>query len=336
MARRRRGRGAGLLLVGMALAAAVASGGVWAWGWSMRPAEPGSAEPVALTVPKGATAGEIAKLLDDAGLIRNRAAWVLAASRFGYSERFQAGDYALSRGMSAVEIMEALTHGTRTTVRVTIPEGHTLRQIGHELERQTGLFSAEDFVAAARDRSRWPDAGFPLPTTSLEGYLFPDTYAVERDATPERVIAQMLERFREVYEQRLGALAASGLSLHEVVTLASIIEKEIRVPDERAIAAQVFLLRLRKGIRLESCATVQYVLPQPKAMLTEADLRIRSPYNTYLHAGLPPGPICSPGEACIDAVLHPANTDYLYFVLADEEGRHHFSRTYREHLAAKR
>jgi UPF0755 protein len=320
---------------GLVLLAIIAVIGWGLWDRGLGPVQPGATDvQVGLTVPSGASAQDIGLLLEENGLIENRAIWILAASRDGYTDRFQAGDYVLSPSMSGRQIMEALTHGTVTTLSVTIPEGYTLAQIARAVAQETGLCTATELKAIAEDPESWPELPFPSPPTgTLEGYLFPDTYAIDRDATNEEIVAQMVGRLEAALEPHAEAIAASEMSLHEILTLASIVEREIRVPDERPIGAQVFLKRIDEGMRLESCATVQYILPEPKEVLSEADTRIESPYNTYLHEGLPPGPICSPGLPCIEAVLYPADTDYLFFRTHGTEGRHRFSRTLSEHLS---
>jgi UPF0755 protein len=294
----------------------------------------GGGHEVSLTIPKGSTAQEIAALLLSKGLIRNQTMWVLAASQGGYTQRFQAGDYTLRPTMSGKEIMEELTHGTVATVKITIPEGSNLKQIA-EIVAKSGLTTAKDFEKLTRDPKRWPKTKFPLPKKDLEGYLFPDTYPVDRDAGAEEILAQMLARFGQVYEKHESEIKKNKLSLHEIVTLASIIEREIRAADERPIAAQVFLSRMAEGWPLQSCATVQFILGKPEPILTLEETRTESPYNTYLHKGLPPGPIASPGEPCIEAVLHPAKTDYMFFHTEGDSGRHKFSRTSAEHESTK-
>lgn len=295
---------------------------------------PGADRAVQLSVPKGATAQEIGELLTKHGLIRNQTMWVLAASREGYTQRFQAGDYTLRSSMDGRRIMEELTHGTVKTVSITVPEGSNLTQIA-QIAATTGLCTATEFEKLARDPKRWPKMDFPLPKRDLEGYLFPDTYPIDRDANAEEILRQMLARFGSVYHKHKADIGKSQLSLHEIVTLASIVEREVKVPEERPKVAQVFLLRLDKGMRLESCATVQFFLKKSKPILTNADVKAESPYNTYLHEGLPPGPIASPGEPCIEAVLHPSKTDYLYFHTIEGQTRQHFSRSLSEHEATK-
>lgn len=334
---RRRRRLLSRLLGGLALLVVAGAVGWGAWDRGLGPRQPGATDLVVdVTVPSGASAQEIARLLEAEGLISNRALWILAASRDGYTERFQAGDYKLSPSMSGRELMEALTHGTVTTFSVTIPEGYTVAQIARKVADETGLCTATELKAIAEDPRRWPPMSIPRPPiSSLEGYLFPDTYAIDRDATPEEIIGQMVSRLEAALAPHARAIADSGMTLHEILTLASIVEREMRVPEERPIGAQVFLKRLREGRRLESCATVQYVLPEPKEVLSEADTRIDSPYNTYRHEGLPPGPIANPGLPCIEAVLYPANTDYLFFRTEGSDGRHRFSRTLAEHLSGR-
>ncbi len=330
--KRRLLRRLGLGVLFLAIVAVVAAGSLRR---SLAPADPaGTGEAVALSVPKGATAQEIGDLLLRKGLIRNQTLWVLAASREGYTQRFQAGDYTLRPSMTGREIMEELTHGTVATIKMTIPEGSTLTQIA-QIAAGTGRCTATEFEKLARDPKRWPKMGFPLPKRDLEGYLFPDTYPVDRDATAEQILQQILRRFEQVYAKHEADIKKSKMSLHEIVTLASIVERETRVADERPKVAQVFLLRLKKGMRLESCATVQYFLKKSKPILTNADVKTESPYNTYLHEGLPPGPIASPGEPCIQAVLHPSKTEYLYFHTIEGQSRQHFSKNLGEHEATK-
>lgn len=332
--KRRRGRLIRRITLGVLFLVAVTIGfAQWSSG-ALRPAGgPGSPE-VKLTVRKGCTAQEIALDLEAKGLIRNRALWVLAASRDGYSQRFQAGDFTLRASMSGREIMDALTHGEVETVSVTIPEGSNLSQIAVAVGK-SGIVTAEEFERVTRDPKRWPKTPFPLPKKDLEGYLFPDTYPIDRDATAEEIVAQMLARFGKVWEAHRNAIEANKLSLHQIVTLASIIEREIRAPEERPIAAQVFLSRLAEGWPLQSCATVQFVLGKPEPILTLEETKTESPYNTYLHQGLPPGPIASPGEPCIVAVLQPAKTDYMFFHTEGDSGRHKWSRTSAEHESTK-
>lgn len=245
----------------------------------------------------------------------------------------RAGYYDLSPSMSAEEILQRLCSGQTARRKVTFPEGYTVRQMAERLQERLQM-PAEEVQWAARGAAVERALPFRLPPGLLEGYLFPTTYTVPVGEKPELVVGEMLATFSETfYKPHRQELAHSGLSLHEVVTLASLVEREARLPAERAVIAGVLLNRLRKGMRLQCDATVQYARGQHKSRLRYRDLKVNSPYNTYLHAGLPPGPICNPGLACLQAALQPARTPYLFYV-ARRNGSHLFTRTYAEHQQA--
>ncbi len=322
------------VFLSLAVAAALCAGIVALWYFrALRPVDEGQAEQVLVTIAPGSSARAIAECLQEQGLIRSARAFVLAARLGGYTRHFVAGDYLVSAAMSSPEIIKLIASGKTATRQFTIPEGFTLAQIAARLEHE-GICRAEQFLRYARSPRAARSAPFEIPADSLEGYLFPDTYRVPYRATPEEVAGVMLARFKEKVADRYWARAKKQgwRSLHEVVTLASIVEREAKLDEERPIIAQVFIKRLRMGMLLESCATINYILGEQRP-LTEADLAVDSPYNTYVHRGLPPGPICSPGEASVRAVVFPANTDYLYF-RARGDGGHIFSRTFEEHLRA--
>lgn len=223
-------------------------------------------------------------------------------------------------------------------VKVLIPEGYELREIASTLE-SNGVVSSEEFYDAMKKGDFDYDflKGLEKGENYLEGYLFPATYEFTVGMSGETVINTMLSRFEQMltdeYEKRAKEM---GMTIHQVVTLASIIEREAAIGVERAMVSSVFHNRLKSSYPyLESCATVQYILKERKAVLSDADTKINSPYNTYENEGLPPGPIASPGEESFKAALYPEDTDYLFFV-ADNSGGHIFSRTYEEHLAAQR
>jgi UPF0755 protein len=314
------------------LAAVAALGALWVY-WSLaRPV--GKGEPQTIAVHPGQSARAVAGELQRKGLIRSRRAFLAAARWSRKGNRLKAGGYRFSPTMSALEILDALVRGTHQTWRwLTIPEGFTMRQMGERVEEK-GLGTADAFRRAAAADTFAP--GFPLPRAGLEGYLFPDTYRAELGADPSGLLAQMLRRFREVVWQGMFAEKASyhGRSLNDIVTLASCVEAEAKRGDERAVIAGVLANRLAQGMRLECDATVQYALgAERKARLFNKDLLVESEYNTYLHPGLPPGPICSPGVASIRAAMNPARVPYLYYV-AQPDGSHVFSRTFAEHEAA--
>jgi len=318
---------AGLVLVGAAVAA---------WGYASLQAPAGAGATQSIEVKPGMSARTVAGLLAEGGLVRSRT-WFLAAVRWrGDGGKFQPGRYDLSPKMTALEILDRLVSGRVASVSVTIPEGYTIRQTANRLEEH-GLGLAEGLRLAAADPSQFA-VDFPLPAgASLEGYLFPDTYRVPLRRGAERhLIRLMLERFDDlVWRGTLQGRRPEGkLDLHQTITLASLVEAEAKLDSERPVIAGVLANRLRRGMRLQCDATVQYALGDGrKPRLLHSDLLIASPYNTYLHDGLPPGPINSPGLASIEAALHPAQVPYLYYV-ARQDGGHEFSVTFAQHQRA--
>lgn len=299
----------------------------------------GTGDAVRITIPSGSTADEIAAMLSEAGIVRNAAALVLAVRWYGQTHALQAGTYELKPSMTLREIVQKLSAGqvVNAAVRVTIPEGTTLPQIGRIFE-QHGLFTQAEFLSAAESISLPYEYLAHIPGNTLrrlEGYLFPDTYEFYHGTTPEFVIRTMLARFDAIVPPLFAASPKRHqFNLHEIVTMASIVEREAAKNEERPRIAGVFYNRLRRGMLLQSCATVQFVIGRP-GTLYYVDLEVESPYNTYIHAGLPPGPIASPGLASLKAALTPEDTAYLFFV-ARGDGSHIFSRTYAEHRVAIR
>ncbi len=304
---------------------------VGALGWGLYQDRPTGTGRILVEIPPGMPASRIARMLEDRGLIRN--AWFFVVLASLSEDELKAGAYELDGRWPAHRILRKLRRGRPYTVKVTIPEGLTLKQIAGILQRRVRVDSAA-FVALATDSAFARSLGIPAPT--LEGYLFPDTYRLPWRSSPEAVLRAMVEGFRRAFPDTIWKRAKSlGLSPHQVVILASIVEKEAMVDRERPLIASVFLRRLRLGYPLQSCATVLYAMGKHKAHLTERDLHFPSPYNTYLHRGLPPGPISNPGRASVLAVLNPADEEYLFFV-SKGDGTHIFSKSYREHLKAKR
>ncbi|MGI9951748.1 endolytic transglycosylase MltG [Moorellaceae bacterium AZ2] len=311
--------------------------GGWAW-WQYLIAPPGEedAPPVKVSIRPGATAAEIGRLLETHGIIRSAWAFGFYAARQKADQKLKPGVYLLSPGENLPRILEQLVEGRVMEEEFTIPEGFTLKQIARLLADK-GLVSEEEFWQAAAKPYNYPFLeGISPGSHYLEGFLFPDTYRVPVGASAETLIQLMLDRFQQVYEE-VEEQRAPGLELDtlQIVTLASMVEKEAKLDRERPLIAGVFLNRLRRGMKLESCATVEYLLESPKPVLTYEDLQIDSPYNTYKVMGLPPGPIGSPGRASLLAALNPARTDYLYFV-ARPDGSHEFSRSFQEHFLAAR
>jgi UPF0755 protein len=319
--------------------ACLAFGAIWAadrMNRAHRAFRPGDNTQIRVKVEPGLTGDDIAERLEEAGIIADSRWFRLIARRSGRAGGFRAGDYVLEPGMTANDIMTALERGQSTYVPVTIPEGYRLTQIGARVE-EAGLAKADEFVEYASHAGPVTLGEFTTGGESLEGYLFPDTYFCDEDATIKEICQEMLDRFTEaVAKPHAEAIRHASYGLHGVVTLASIVEREAKLKSERPVIAQVFEKRLAEGWKLESCATVQSLLDKPSPVITYEEQKIDSPYNTYLYDGLPPGPIGSPGESCIAAVLHPADTDYLFFRTSGGEGAHQFSKTFEEHEAAGR
>jgi len=291
----------------------------------LRPVTAGSPTQT-FTIAAGEGSTELAAALKDAGLIRSRLVFEAYVNLTGLRSKLQAGTYSLSSSSSTPDIAKAIAGGQVASQKITIPEGYTIAQIT-KLVSDYGIDST-DFAAAVKDaHSQGFLTGRPAGV-NLEGYLFPDSYEVTPDITAADLVNTMLDDFgRRVAPTYGSAFAADGLTLHQGVTLASIVEKEVSKAADRPIVAQIFIKRLTEGVSLGSDVTVQYaadLLGRP------FNINLDSPYNTRLHTGLPPGPICNPGVDSLDAVAHPANTDYLYF-LAGKDGKTHFAKTYAEH-----
>lgn len=290
-----------------------------------------SARTVLVTVPPGANARSIGALLERRGVVRHGMGFVLAARLEHVAGKMRAGHYELSPAMPPRQIALLIALGRTATDVVVIPEGFTLTQTARRLA-QNHLVSESTFLALAQSQGRtFHVHGFQPPSDSLEGYLFPDTYQVPKNATAHDIITQMLANFHaRALADNEAALTQFPGGLPAAVTLASLVEREAETDKDRPLIAAVLRNRLARGMRLQCDASIQYVLPQHKSRLFFADLRVNSPYNTYLHAGLPPGPICCPGRASLDAALHPASSDALFYV-ARPDGSHIFTRTLAEH-----
>jgi UPF0755 protein len=291
-----------------------------------------------LEIPSGSGAGEIASLLKRAGVIPSSLLFRAQVRLKGLSTKLQAGEYRFDRASSPVEVAEKLVRGEVFLHGLTVPEGLTLEEIARIMSTSRHWEEVEIQEALTR-----PELLHDLDpqASTLEGYLFPDTYRFPRGFPADDLVLRMLERFRETFGPDARARADElGLSVREVVTLASLVEEEARLPHERPLVASVIRNRLARGMKLEIDPTVIYALQRagrPVGALRRSDLSLEDPYNTYLHPGLPPGPICSPGLASLEAALHPAESDYLYFVVdPSRRGAHHFSSSYREHMRAVR
>jgi UPF0755 protein len=292
---------------------------------------PASARPrlVRVEIPTGASASQIADILATHELIRSRYAFVLLSRLLGEAKNMKAGDYDLDAHDGLFQIIDKLAQGQAVVHLVSIPEGYTINQIASVIE-QRRIADARVFLEDCRsDSRRFPALDIPRP--SLEGYLMPDTYRFKNGISEEEIIRMLTDNFRKrVMRDLAEPIRASGRPLDEIIIVASLIEREARIPDDRDKISAVIRNRLRKSMRLQIDATVQYALGRHKSQLSLGDTRVEHPYNTYRHAGLPPGPICNPGIDCILAALRPAKVNYLYYV-AQRDGSHYFSTTYDEH-----
>lgn len=293
---------------------------------------------VSFTVNRGESLDAVARKLARDGLIRSPLLLKMIGLVSGTSGEIQAGHYLLRPSMTSAEVYRSLVEGKQILLRVTIPEGFTMRQAAGRFDSE-GIVSKEDFLAAATDPAFLKSLG--VSGKSAEGFLFPDTYLFPRDYPAKEVVSHLISNFFSHLKQidpKYDSLSPE--QLFEKVTLASIVEREYVSPDEAPLIASVFYNRLKAGMRLESCATVVYVmteqdgLPHPERLYYR-DLDRPSPYNTYLHRGLPPGPISNPGVTALKAAFFPARSDYWYFVLrSDGATHHHFSRTLTDHNQA--
>lgn len=320
---------------------AVSDVGLWLLSWQLDERPSRDSSTVLFVINKGETATAIAERLEKEKLITSGLAFRIIVKARGVDAHIEAGEYQLRRNMTMNEIIDELQQGRYAGSRVTIPEGWRAEEIADLMQRRS-IAKRVEFLALVSAASFDADflRGRP-PGSSLEGYLFPDTYRVPPGITTEEIIQTMLKNFGQRFNQTMREQAArSGMTIHEVVTLASIIEREAVVPEERPLIAGVFLNRIKASMPLQADATVQYAVANANAgggahdywkkALTVADLAVDSPYNTYRYNGLPPGPIANPGLASIRAVLEPAQTDYFYF-MASENGAHVFAKTLEEH-----
>ena len=287
-----------------------------------------------LVIEKGQTGTEIADMLYERGLIRSTQGFKLWLYLSGTNDKLQTGHYQIPNKVTVRELISLLQEGHVESIRVTIPEGYTVGDIAIVLEKNQ-IMKAKDFLAEAKTYVPYPYMKGTKPATyPVEGFLFPSTYEIPVGATPRDVIQMMADEMNRYLTPAVKKqIQAQHMSIHDFVTLASIVERESLFDADRPTIAGVFKKRLAHGIPLQSDATISYVLGYAKENVTIGDTQLQSPYNTYVSKGLPPGPIANPGKKSLDAVLYSENTDYLYFV-ADKEGHNHFSKTYEEHLAA--
>lgn len=323
---------------------ALTAGGAAFYLWNnLRPMPAGPATEI--TITKGMSAKGVSNELEEKGIIKNATIFSYYLKYKKEGSRFQAGQYELTPGMNSTQIIAKLNSGDTIkaeTIRFTIPEGYTIEQIADKLSNEK-LVDKNKFLKLLEEDKPWDEVEsvLSLPKNAklkhkLEGYLFPETYEMKVGSTEEEIILRMLAEM----DRKLGTLPdgwqdtleQSGLTFHQMLTVASLVEREVVVDSERPIVAGVILNRLAKPMRLEIDATIQYALDKPKERLLHADLEIESPYNTYRNDGLPPGPIASPSLASISAVLNPEKTDYLFYVTKkDGTNTHYFAKTFNEH-----
>jgi UPF0755 protein len=320
-----------LLVAAAVIVTLVAVGAVWLLLGAEQPYKGYDAAEQFVEIPPGAGPAAIGRRLTAAGVVRDEASFRIALWRSGQARRLQAGEYRFDRAMSAREVIDKLVRGEVFTRPVTFPEGLTMRQMSQIYERD-GVGSASDFMRAAQNVEliRDIDPG----ARDLEGYLFPNTYSLPRKSSAADLIERMVTAFRDALTPELVERAAvRGLSVREFVTFASLVEKETAKSEERPVVAAVYANRLKIGMGMQCDPTVIYALERAgryTGNLTREDLKVDSPYNTYRYAGLPPGPIASPGRASLEAAANPAAVPYLYFV-SRNDGSHVFSTTLDEH-----
>lgn len=298
-----------------------------------------SVSQLTLDISSTTTIEDVASLLYTNNFIGNKLFFITQSKLSSTS--LHPGTYTLNSSMSNSTILDLLTtpkDDTVASIKLTIPEGYTLVEIANKVD-DLGIMSKQAFLDAATNRTYnytfLKDLPDDLPY-ALEGYLFPDTYFVSPNISAEQLIIKMLDRFQEISSKYSSHLYNSDYTLHDVLTIASIIEEETRLEEERSKVSGVIYNRLDSHLKLQMCSTVQYVLSNRKASLSLDDLATPSPYNTYIHNGLPVGPICSPGEASLKAAFLPDEHDFFFFVLNNpKEGSHSFSRTAEEHALYK-
>lgn len=287
---------------------------------------------VSVEITPGMTLNKISTLLEKSDLVGNSLSFQLLAYLQKKQDQIQVGEYELSASMTPVDILKVVTSGKTVLHAVTIPEGYRITEIATLLEEK-GLVKAEKFIQETKDRSLLQSFG--IAENSLEGYLFPETYRFSKNTSERKIIRRLLDVFHEKIKQHelIKRAESTNLSFHQVMTLASLIEKETGVDEERKIISSVFHNRLKKNMLLQTDPTVIYALVNFDGNIRKKDLSVDSPYNTYRYRGLPPGPIASPGIKSIVAALEPSVTDYLYFV-SRKDGSHQFSSNLEDHNRA--
>ncbi|PYY25597.1 endolytic transglycosylase MltG [Paenibacillus illinoisensis] len=333
----------GKVILVVLLIIVIAAGGAGAAVWNMMRPVAASADPVVFEIKSGSGTSQIADQLEQEGLIRSGLAFKGYLKWKKQGSSFMAGTYSMNPGVSYDEIISKLNSGEvvpEEMMKFTIPEGYTVLQMADKLSAE-GVVDREEFIKLANDPSSFDvDIIKDIPVDEelryvLEGYLFPETYELKKGSSTHDVMQRMLEEFQtkiNTISDLESKLKARNLSLHELLTIASLVEREVVVDEERALVAGVIDNRIKQDMKLEIDATVQYLLDKPKARLLFKDLKVKSPYNSYLNKGLPPGPIASPSLESIEAALAPEASDYLFYVTKkDGSSGHLFAKTYKEH-----
>ncbi len=293
---------------------------------------PENSQQVVITIKRGMTPNMIATLLKERGVIRGEKYFLWGAKLLGVTRKLQAGNYFFENRLTNYDVLRKLSRGDVMTTRMTFPEGTRAITMASMIQ-ETLCVDSIHFMDLVLDSSFCRSLG--ILADRLEGYLYPDTYVFHLEPTAEEIIQKMVNQFHQIFTDSLKHKADEiGMSIHEVITLASIVEGEAALASERAIIGALYLNRLRHDMLLQADPTIQYIIEDGPRRLLDADLQIDSPYNTYIYSGLPPGPVNNPGIQCILAVLFPEPVDYLYMV-ANGDGSHTFSYTIAEHLKAK-
>lgn len=340
--RRRRGGRVLLWIIALFLLIILAAGGA-AW-YVYQQLQPVAGSPTTknVTIPSGSSVREIGRLLEEQALIRNADMFNYYVKYKGVAPQLKAGEYQFTTGQSIDDLLVAMTEG-KTVInseRFTIPEGWNVEQIADHLAKE-GIVEKEAFLKEVNE-GEFPEFPFvaAIPKSAerknrLEGYLFPETYEVKKDATAHEVVSRMLAQFQKEWKPEWDEqLKKHDLTQDQAITLASIVEREVTVDKERPTVAGVYFNRIRDKWPLQADATVQFILGKQRDRLTYDDLKVKSPYNTYTNPGLPPGPIASPGRLSIEAVVNPEQHDYFFYVTKkDGTSEHYFSKTLQEHNA---
>lgn len=303
---------------------------------------------IKFSISKGETVKEIAANLKKKGLISSKIYFKIYVWQKDYETKLQAGEYVLSRTLTIKEVAKSLANGEilsrETTVKII--EGWNAREIAFYFEKSSKFSSGEFLKAVGYAKgndginkiflNKYDFLSSKPPTASLEGYLFPDTYRVFKDATVEEVVEKMLNNFdNKLSGQTRSDINKQGKKIYEIITMASLLEKEVKTEEDMKIVSGIFWDRIKNGQALESCATLAYILGENKPQYSLEDTKINSPYNTYQNRGLPPGPISNPGLKAIRAAIYPTYTDYNYFLSDPATGKTIFSKTFAEHNANK-